>query len=155
SVSFANIDITFGAQYEKKDPIYGFQRKPTNSYFTQGTSPQTAERDFLLFGLFGDADGNTYYFQDPANCSNVSKLFNGSVKQRTRAGRGDYCGTTNSGYYSIDNGLESTQGYVHVGDDLNEHVQLFTDVLVSHEVAKYAVTGGYFGTSGDTTGPYY
>jgi iron complex outermembrane receptor protein len=154
SLSFAGIDLTLGGQYERTDPIYGFQRTLTRNYFTQGTSPQVAERDFLLFGLFGDADGNTYYFQDPAQCANVSRLFGGTVKQRSRANRGDYCGTTNAGYYTIGNGLESTQGYLHASDDLNEHVQLFTDVLVSHDVTQFNVGGFFFGTSGDSTSPF-
>jgi iron complex outermembrane recepter protein len=154
-LSFANVDVVFGAQYEKTDPIYGFQRPPTRQFFDQGTSPQTAERDFLLFGLFGDANGNTYYFQDPANCANVSGLFGGTLGKQSRANRGDYCGTMRSGFYTIGNGTESTQGYVHVTADLNEHVQPYADVLISHDVTRYNIGGGFFGTSGDTTSPFY
>jgi len=156
TVSFGDLNVTFGAQYERQDPIYGFQRTPTSTYFTQGTSPQTAERDFLLFGLFGDANGNTYYFEDPANCANVSKLFGGTTAMHTRAGRGNYCGTTNAGYYTIGNGLESTQGYLHIDDSLNEHVELFADALASHELTRFnANGGGFFGTQGDSTSPFY
>jgi outer membrane receptor protein involved in Fe transport len=156
TVIFGDLNVTFGGQYERQDPIYGFQRTPTSTYFTQGTSPQTAERDFLLFGLFGDANGNTYYFEDPAKCGNVSKLFGGTTALHTRARRGDYCGTTNAGYYTIGNGLESTQGYLHLTDSLNEHVELFTDALASHELTRFnANGGGYFGTQGDSTSPFY
>jgi outer membrane receptor protein involved in Fe transport len=156
TLSFASIDVTIGGQYERTDPIYAFQRNLTKTFFAQGTSRQTAARDFLLFGLFGDANGNTYYFEDPANCSNVSKLFGGSVAQHSRPGRGNYCGSTNTGYYTIGNGTESTQGYLHAADDFNEHAQLFTDVLVSHEVTKYTAGdgGGFFGTSGDSSTPF-
>ena len=153
-VSFANIDITFGGQYEKTDPIYGFQRPATRQFFDQGTSPQTAERDFLIFGLFGDADGNTYYMQDPANCGNVTGLFGGTLGPASRTNRGNYCGTKRTGFYTIGNGGESTQGYLHLNADLNEHVQPFVDVLISHDVAKYNNGGGFFGTSGDSSGPY-
>ncbi len=153
-VSFDNIDITFGGQYERTDPIYGFQRPATRQFFDQGTSPQTAERDFLVFGLFGDANGNTYYMEDPANCGNLTGLFGGSLGPASRANRGNYCGTKRSGYYTIGNGGESTQGYLHVSVDLNEHVQPFAEVLISHDVAKYNNGGGNLGTSGDSKGPY-
>ncbi|MES1190636.1 MAG: TonB-dependent receptor [Steroidobacter sp.] len=145
-----NWNIVVGAQYEKKNPIWGYQRDLTKQFFTGGTSPQTGERDYLIFGLDG-----TYYFQDPSNCANVAGQFGNSVAKLTRPGYGDYCGTYKSGYYTIDNGLESTQGYLHADTDLNDHVQLFTDVLWNHDVTRFSSGTAYFGTAGDPTSPYY
>ena len=156
SFEFGNVTLTAGVQYEKTDPIWGYQRDLTKSYYTGGTSAQTAERDFLVLGYFGpNGDGsNAYYFQDPANCANVAGLFGNSTRLYTRPNRGGYCGTTNAGYYTIGNGVESTQGYLHASDDISSTVQLFADVLVNHDVTKFEVSPGFFGTSGDSSSPY-
>lgn len=154
--SIGGINVLVGGQYDKLDPIWGFQRKLTSQYFNQGTSPQTAERDYLVFGLFGDANGqNTYYFEDPANCANVAGLFGHSVQLHSRPNLGSYCGTTNAGYYTIGNGVESTQGYLHLDDNLTDQVQLFSDVLVNHDVQRFASGTGLFDTAADPTSPFY
>ena len=47
--------LVVGGQYEKIEPIWGYQRRLSDQYFAQGSSPQTAERDWLTFGYFGAA----------------------------------------------------------------------------------------------------
>jgi iron complex outermembrane recepter protein len=156
SFAFGGVNLMAGGQYERTDPIWGYQRDLTKQYFTAGTTPQTAERDFLVFGLFGDpTTGNTYYFEDPASCANVAGQFNGTTRLYSRPARGDYCGTTSTGYATIGNGEESTQGYLHVTDDLTDHVQLLADVLVTHDVIKYNTGPGFFETDFDSTSPFY
>jgi outer membrane receptor protein involved in Fe transport len=144
--NFGTVNIIVGAQYEKTDPIYGYQRPLTNQYDPNGTSPQTAERDFLVDGVFGPTgDGsNAYYFEDPADCANASGLFNHSLKEQFRPDHGSYCGTTNAGYYTLNNGSESVQGYIHASDDINEHVSVFTDVLIDHDWVKFTNGTGFY-----------
>lgn len=144
--SFGTVNVIVGAQYEKTDPIYGYQRPLTNQYDPNGTTPQTAERDFLILGAFGPTgDGsNAYYFEDPANCANVSGLFGNSVTKQFRANDGNYCGTTKSGFYTLNNGSESVQGYIHASDDINEHVSIFTDVLIDHDWVKFTNGTGFY-----------
>jgi outer membrane receptor protein involved in Fe transport len=153
---FGQFNLLAGIEYEKTDPIWGYQRDLTRQYYANGTSAQTAERDYLVFGYFGPSgDGSdAYYFSDPNNCANVAGLFNGSVHLSTRPARGRYCGTTNAGYYTIANGKESTQGYLHLTNDVNDNVQLFADVLMNHQVARFAVSAGFFGTEGDSSSPF-
>jgi iron complex outermembrane receptor protein len=154
--NFSTFNVLVGAQFEKVEPIWGYKRSLTDSFFANGSSPQTAERDFLINGLFGPAgDGrNTYYFEDPANCAKVAGLFGDSVGLRTRANRGQYCGTTKSGFFTIANGTKTTQGYLHANDDINEHVQIFTDVLLEREIVSFGTGTVFYSTQDDSTGPF-
>lgn len=132
--SLGKLNVLIGGQYDNIDPIWGFQRSMTQQYFAGGTSPQTAERDWLVLGLFGQPNGDLYYFLDPANCGNVASQFGGSVSEQFRPGRGNYCGTTKAGYYTLNNGTESTQGLLHATYDLSGGAQIFSDVLISRAV---------------------
>ena len=151
---FGSFNLLAGAQYEKTTPIWGYQRDLTDKYFTQGTNPQTAERDYLIYGLFGQASGN-YYFEDPANCANVGFEFGGTTHAYSRPGNGTYCGTVTSGYYTIANGDESTQLYLHGTDDVTEHIRLYSSVLLSHDVVRFNTGPYFFGTTVDSSSPFY
>ncbi|MBV8341990.1 MAG: TonB-dependent receptor, partial [Gammaproteobacteria bacterium] len=157
--SFGNVNLVLGAQYEKSTPIFGYQRALTDQFFAGGSSPQTAARDWLVLGTFGQPNGDLYYFEDPANCANVAGQFHGTVRLSTRADRGMYCGSVTSGYYTIANGTEAVQGFLHASDDITPHMQLFGDVLLDHDKAQFNVGGQFFGTADDSnsivTGPYY
>jgi iron complex outermembrane receptor protein len=154
-VSIGNFNAVIGGQYEKVTPIWGYQRPLTSQYYTQGSTPQTAERDYLILGLFGQPNGNLYYFEDPANCANTAPGFDGSEKLYTRTDRGNYCGTTRSGFYTLQNGDESTQGYLHASYDVTDHVQVFFDTLVNHDVVKFNVGQLFYGSDVDSTSPFY
>ncbi len=152
--SFGSVNILVGAQYENTSPIWGYKRPLTSQYVTNGSTPQVAERDWLLLGYYGQANGDLYYFEDPSNCGNVAGQYNGTTKLQTRAFRGNYCGTTQAGLYTISNGTEATQVYSHISDDINDNVQIFADVLIDHDVARYSTGGGFLSTADDSAGPY-
>jgi len=122
-----------GIQYEKVDPIWGYQRSMTRQYFPNGTTPQTAARTYLFLD---DSTGAQYFFEDPANCANVASQFNNSVGLRTRKPYGQYCGTVKSGFSTLQNGDESTQGYLRASYDFADNLQVFVDTLVGHDVAR-------------------
>ena len=145
----------FSGQYERTDPIWGYQRPLTNQYFAGGSSAQTAERDWLVLGLFGQPNGDLYYFEDPTNCANVASQFGGTAGLRTRANRGQYCGTFRSGFATINNGTESTQGSMHLSYDVNDHLQIFSDVLLDHDVTTFNAATVLYNTADDATQPYY
>jgi outer membrane receptor protein involved in Fe transport len=152
--SLGPVNVIVGGQYERTSPIWGYQRPLSNEFFAQGPSPQTAERTYLVFGLFPQANGNTYYFEDPSNCANVASGYGGTVGLHTRGSRGQYCGTDLTGWSTINNGTESTQGMLHVSDDVNDHIQIFTDVLVDHDVTRTNPGTTFFSTADDSSGPY-
>lgn len=152
-------DISFlvGGQYEKTSPIWNYKRQDTSQYFAGNpNSAQTAERDWLAVGYYGQANGDLYYMLDPSNppCSDVASQNNGTTGLKTRGDRGQYCGTFNAGGFTIGNGTESTQGYLHISDDINDNMQLFVDVLLDHDVARFSTGGGFLSTADDTSGPY-
>jgi iron complex outermembrane recepter protein len=154
--TLGRLNVLAGIQYDDTKPIWGYQRGLTSQYFANGTTPQTAERDFLVFGYFGpNGDGSdAYYFQDPANCGNVSALYGGSVQLASRPNRGQYCGTTRSGFYTINNGAKNTEAYVRATFDLNSHVELYTDFLGSNDKTYFANPGQAYVTYYDPNNPY-
>ena len=145
------VNVVMGGQYENTNPIWGYQRSLTKQYFANGTSPQTAERDFLILG----SDGSTYYFPNTGACPTGAGLFNGTLQQYTRPNHGTYCGTTNGGYYTIGNAAESTQGYVRLSDDITSNIQVFGEVLLNHDVQRFSAGTNFYETSADPSSPYY
>jgi len=147
-----NLTVVGGGQYENTTPIWGYQRPLTNQYYTQGATPQTAERDYAVI----DESLGTYPFLDPNNCANVTAGFGGSETYATRSDRaGAYCGTTKSGFYTIANGDEQTQGYLHASYDINDHAQVFAETLLNHDVVRFNVGQLFYGSDVDATSPYY
>jgi iron complex outermembrane receptor protein len=130
--SFGRLNVVVGAQWEKTDPIWGYQRKFTDHYFTQGTSQPFGELDFVVAGAAGP-----FYDEDPANCANVASLFGNAVSKQFHPA-GPACGTTKGGFQTLNNGTEATQGYLHASFDINEHAQLFSEVLIDHDWAQYS-----------------
>jgi len=147
--SMGRLQVLGGIQYDNTKPIWGYQRGITSQYFANGTSGQTAERDFLVLGYFGpNGDGsNAYYFQDPANCANVNSLFGGTLALHTRPNSGQYCGTTKAGYYTLSNGVENTEGYLRATYAVNEHLDVYADLLASRDKTYFANPGQAFNTS--------
>jgi len=136
-----------GLQYETRQPIWGDQRDLTRQFNPDGYTAALASRDYVVIN--GSAR-NTYLMPDPARCANVAGQFDGSEALRTRAGFGQYCGSfLTPGYRTISNGKDAVQGYAHATFQASENVQLYGDLLASHENVDY-VTGStytWWGTS--------
>jgi outer membrane receptor protein involved in Fe transport len=143
------LTVMGGLQYDNTKPIWGYQRGITSQYFANGTSPQRAERDWLVYGLFGPSGNytNTYYFQDPANCANLSSQYGGSTQEYSRPNRGSYCGTTRAGYYTISNGNETTEGYLRATYTANRHLEVYGDLIASRDKTYFANPGAAFNTT--------
>jgi outer membrane receptor protein involved in Fe transport len=148
------LNVVVGGQYENLTPIWGYQRGLTSQYYAGGASPQTAERDWLAVGYYGQPNGDLYYQEDPANCANVASQFYGTVGLRTRADRGQYCGTYSSGYYTIGNGTEETQAYLHLDYAFNDDWKAFSDVMLDHDVSRFSTGTNLWSTSDDSASPY-
>ncbi|AKK67193.1 TonB-dependent receptor [Xanthomonas translucens pv. undulosa] len=143
-----------GVQYEEKDPIWAYQRDLTRQYNTHGYSQQQAGSTFAVYNKAGD-----YKFLDPDNCGNVSGLFGGTNgrQQRNSAPDQHYCGSNYiPGYRTLDESQKSLQAYVHGTFDANDNVQLYGDVLYSHDQVQYQPGADllWWGTSPDF-GYYY
>jgi iron complex outermembrane recepter protein len=139
-----------GVQFESAQPIWTRDRALTRTYFTQGTSPATAERDSVVINA-GGADPSGYLFLDPSNCANVSGLFGGTETRHTRPNhRGDYCGSLDSpGNGTITNDQKTANLYTHNTFDISGNLQLYGDLLYNYQEQKYTnATATSFWTSG-------
>jgi outer membrane receptor protein involved in Fe transport len=135
------LSVLVGGQYEKTDPIWGYQRDLTDHYNTEGTSAPLAGRDWLVYSPF-----SSYYFPPGADCNAVSTGFGGTEQLQTRPGFGDglYCGSfATPGYRTLKNGKESTQAYTHATFDVSPNMQLYADALYSIENVKYHIGSNY------------
>ena len=137
------LNIVFGIQAEKNDPVWGHQRDLTSQFNTNGYNGAAplASRDWLVYSPF-----TSYKFLDPANCANVSAGFDGSVGLQTRPGFGDakYCGSmATPGYRTLKNSKDGIQLYTHATFDFNDLAQGYADILLSHEKVKYHIGSSY------------
>ncbi|PNS07994.1 TonB-dependent receptor plug domain-containing protein [Solilutibacter silvestris] len=142
-------NLLFGAQGEKSDPIWAYDRDLTKQFNTHGYNgaKPLASRDWLVYSPF-----TSYNFMDPANCANLKGAFGGSEALQTRPGFGDthYCGSYNTpGYRTLKNGKRSTQAYTRATYDINDHTQLYAEYLYSREMVDYSVGSNFtwWGTS--------
>ena len=147
-------NVLFGAQYEKRDPIWGYQRDLTKQFNqhpydnpqTPYVDPPVASRDWLVIGYY-----TSYNFLDPANCANVAGAFGGTTGVQTRPNRpAPYCGSMfTPGYKTVKNGKEGYQLYSHATFDLNDSTQLYGDVLYNDERVDYHIGSNFtwWGTS--------
>lgn len=141
-----------GVQWEKRDPVWAYERELTKQFNPNGYSTQTASRDYLVYGPF-----TSYVFKDPNNCANVASQFGGTTGLRTREGRpAPYCGSFfTPGYRTLINDKDSKQVYLHGSYDL-DNVELYGDFLYSKEQVKYHVGAGYtFWATGVKWGYYW
>jgi outer membrane receptor protein involved in Fe transport len=149
-------NVLLGAQFEKSDPIWAYDRDLTKqiNLSPYNGAPRVASRDWLITGR----SSTTYVFLDPNNCANVADGFGGTEAVQTRPGRAaPYCGSMSTpGYRTLKNGKEAEQVYGHATFDLNDNVQLYGDVLYSNESSRYHIGSGFtwWGTSVDW-GHYY
>ncbi len=148
-------------QYETSDPIWGYQRDLTDSTNTKGYSASPASRDYLVYGYRqisqNGLGSNGYLFPDGVDCSAVTSQFAGTEGFQTRAGYGSYCGSNYApGYRTIKNGKDSLQLYNRTTFNVNDHFDLYGEVLYSHDAAEFASGSNYtwWGT-GVKYGYYY
>ena len=134
-----------GLQYESTQPIWKRDRDLTRQFNVNGTSPQTASRDYLVTGYY-----THYNFLDPNNCAGVADQWYGTEGPRHRAGSGDYCGSFNTpGYGTLTTDQQTASAYAHSTFDVNDDVQLYGDLLYSYQEQKYTngASTTWWGTS--------
>ncbi|GAB3091782.1 TonB-dependent receptor plug domain-containing protein [Lysobacter terrae] len=154
SLADDRFNILAGIQYDKRDPIWAYQRDLTKQFnqhpLDNPANPNdgvpVASRDWLVFSPF-----TSYNFLDPANCANVADAFGGTTGLQTRPNRpAPYCGSMfTPGYRTLRNGKEATQVYTHATFDLNDNTQLYGDLLYSKEKVDYHIGSNFtwWGTS--------
>ena len=155
------LNVVTSVQYEKRDPVWGYQRDLTDSVNQNGYSAPIASRDYLVYGYrnigTADFDDFGYLLPDGIDCSNTTSQFGGTEGLQDRPGSGQYCGSFYSpGYKTIRNGKESAQIYNRVTFDVSDNFQLYSEVLYNHEAFEYASGSNYtWWGSGTKYGYYY
>jgi iron complex outermembrane receptor protein len=147
--SVGRLNVVAGAQYESTSPMWGYQRSLTNQYYAAGSTPQAAYPNYLIYGLAGNS-----YFEDPANCANVAGQFGGTNGLHSQSAIGQYCGSVKSGYYTLDNADEQEQFYLHSTFDLTDRLQIYADVLLSHDVVRFDAGLGEYESDFDSSSPF-
>lgn len=146
SFNWGKLNVLAGIQYESTQPIWGFDRSLTRSYFNQGTSAPVAGRDFLV--LSETALRNGYYDPNQLNpgvgCANVSSLYQGTEAYQFRQNSGNYCGSLNSpGYATLTSDQKTANLYTHATFDVNDNLQLYGDLLYNYDEQKYTEGSGF------------
>jgi outer membrane receptor protein involved in Fe transport len=149
--SFGNLDLMGAVEANHQQPIFGRQRSYTNNVDDNPTlhgAPGAAERDRVLFDPF---TGNVAYI-DPgkATCDALSNLANGELHYAFRPGHGYYCGSkTNVGNTTFLNENKSVNAYGSAKYQVNDNLQLYSDILFDYTKTTYRVGGTSFWTTGD------
>jgi iron complex outermembrane receptor protein len=131
SFTWGNLHTLVGVQWEDTQPIWGYNRDLTRTFFNQSAKgPAIASRDYLVLS----ETGNGYLFLDPNNCAGVTAGYHGTEGMQTRPGSGDYCGSKYSaGYATIANKDTTANLYTHSTFDVNDNLQLYGDLLYNYE----------------------
>ena len=133
-----NLDVTYGLQFSRQDPIYGYDREWSDS--TEDNPNPNARFGSRVFLVL---DGFTGQYYDPgaAACAGLAGNFGGSVIYDTRPGSGNYCGSrAQPGYATLLNDEESNAGYLNSNLRVNDNVELYGSLLVG--VNKIESNGG-------------
>ena len=72
---------------------------------------------------------------------------------RATVARASTAAPTRAGFYTIGNGQENTQGYLHLNYDINSSIQIFADLLLSHEVTRFNTGSRFYGQLGQLREP--
>uniref|UniRef100_UPI001F57F0EC TonB-dependent receptor domain-containing protein n=1 Tax=Luteimonas aquatica TaxID=450364 RepID=UPI001F57F0EC len=132
--SFGGLDLVYGLQYNKQDPIYGFQRKDFDSTNDNpDPSLRYGSRTFTRIS----ATRNVYLDPGVDGCSAVGGLYDGSTFRDFRPNRGFYCGSrAEPGYSSIMNKESSLSGYLNASYDINDDTELYSTVLLNRSKSE-------------------
>jgi len=146
--SWGALDAMFGLEVNHQNPIWGYQRSYTDNAADNPTlhgGPPIAQRDRVMI------DGFTGKYDDPgkATCDAISNLYHGDEAYRSRAGFGNYCGSTNGpGFTTLLNGNDTANAYGSLKYQINDNAQLYGDILYDHTKTTYFVGGVSFWATG-------
>lgn len=145
-----NLNLAYGLEVFKRDPIYANKRdyidsNNDNPDVIAGITPAVNSRSFLILDP-NDANGDGFTYVDPgaATCDPLSFLTGDSVEYSLRPGRGYYCGTSdNPGYATIRNEKENITGYLNLTYKLNSDHEMYATAIVTDSETSFD-TGTHF-----------
>ena len=147
--SWGKLDAMFALELNHQEPIFASQRSYTNSYLDDPVAAgRIAERDRLALNIFN----NKYVDPGKSTCDAIGNLFNGTEAYQNRPGRGNFCGSYDGlGFGTLLNGNKSANAYGSVKYQVNDNMQLYTDLLYDYTKTTYFVGGTAFWQTADGT----
>lgn len=117
----------FGAQYNKVNPLWGFQRDLTATLYGPGvTTPYVKP-----VAEIGNPLGWTTSLPNAQSCDKLAGLFGGSTGY-VQEGTDAYCGNRLQGFNTTINKEERIQLYSHLSYDLDDGINFYADLLYGH-----------------------
>ena len=151
--TWGDLDVTFGLQYNKQNPIWGYDRDQTKSTLANpDPGARYGGRNFLWLAY---TPGATYVDPGQDTCSSLSNLYGGTTDYEYRPSRGYYCGSKyDSGYSTILNKNEGGTGYLNVKYKLNDSAELYANILYNVSTLTFS-SGPYFWETNINGGGYF
>lgn len=150
--TWGKLDLIYALQLDNQNPIYGYQRDYTDSSLD---APVASARAASRVRVFSNAFTGKYIDPGADACTPIGSLFNNTVRYSTRAGFGNYCGSTAApGYTTFLNGSKAASAYASARYHLNDTTQLYGDFVASTSKQKITVGGVTFWGLGFGTAPY-
>ncbi|WP_267226121.1 TonB-dependent receptor domain-containing protein [Dyella silvae] len=136
SFNVGKLNVVAGVQFQNTNPTWAYSRDLTKEYPTEGATPQAAGRNYLV--VSATAQSNGYYFEDPNNCANAAPGYGGTTKYSFRVNSGNYCGSIyEPGFVTLANAEKTANLYTHATFDVNENLQLYSDLLYNYQEQKW------------------
>lgn len=145
--TFGDLDLVYGLQYTKQDPIYGFQRKDFDS---TNDNPNPALRYGSRTFVRLSATQGTYFDPGADACASLGNLYNGSTIYDFRPGRGYYCGSREEpGFTSFMNKESSLSGYLNASYNISDSTELYSTVLLNRSKSESNSGSRFWAAGGD------
>lgn len=131
--SSGKFDSIFALELYDAQPLWAYQRSFTNSRLDSPVDPSANYPSQVFVRM--DEDEN-YLDPGKATCDKLASYDQGSIVYANRPNYGNYCGSYKDvGYGTLENGRRSVNFYGSSTYHLNDHTDLFLDVLAgtSHQ----------------------
>ncbi|MEO7051999.1 MAG: TonB-dependent receptor, partial [Rhodanobacter sp.] len=127
--SSGKFDSIFALEISYKQPLWAYQRSFTDSRLDSPVDPSRNYPSQVWVRMDEDED---YLDPGKATCDALSSYDRGSIVYGSRRNYGNYCGSYKDvGYGTLENGRRAANFYGSSTYRLNDHAELFLDVLAS------------------------
>ncbi|GAB3345897.1 TonB-dependent receptor plug domain-containing protein [Lysobacter tyrosinilyticus] len=147
--SWDKLNLVYGVQLGRQDPIYAADRDDFNST-NDNPNPNARYGSRAVLHL---TFPSTYIDPGQAACDGMSNLFGGTMIRDNRPGRGFYCGSREEpGYTTILNKDESATGYLNATYAVTDDDELYASLLYNYDHTSFNGGNRFWETSIGTDG---
>jgi len=149
--SWGQLDLTFGAELNNQQPIWGRQRALTRS---TDANPDPSGRygvpTFAVDNYGPDLSDELKNYLDPGDaCGSLKGLFNGTTTRDYRPNHGYFCGSKYAnGYNTINNKHRSAIAYANLKYKLDEETQIYGNLVYSLSKVTFSSNSASWSSNG-------